>query len=75
MISISPWPLSFLQALRPPVEDRSGADEVGPGLQRHTTLGLDILQLFNGDEMAIDEHGIGQRPQMLSRLEFWRIRG
>ncbi|HEV8190845.1 MAG TPA: hypothetical protein VGP82_05090 [Ktedonobacterales bacterium] len=36
--------------------------------------GLGVFELIDGGEMAVGQGGIGQRPQMLSRLELGRIR-
>ena len=74
MIPISPRYLSFSEALRPPVEERGGADEITPGLERHTAGGLGVLEVLNGGEMAVDQDGVGEGPQMLGGLEFRRIR-
>jgi len=51
------------------VKQRRGADEIGSSLQGHTALGLGIFQVIYGGEVAVDEHGVGERPQMLGRLE------
>ncbi len=66
-----------MEALRPPMEQCRGADAVWLGLKRHTVLGLDVFQLVDAGEMAVDERRIGQRigqrPQVLRWLEFWGI--
>lgn len=68
VILISSWPLSFLDALRPPVELRRGAHEVRTLLERDTAGGLDVFELVDCGEMAVDETGVGQGPEVLSRL-------
>src|SRR5258708_34786887 len=55
LILISSRSLSFLNALRPPVKQRRGADEIGSSLQGHTALGLGIFQVIYGGEVAGDE--------------------
>ena len=62
-----------MKALRPPVEECGGAHYLGLGLQRDTVLGLRFFEVLDGGEMAVDQRGVGQRPQMLGRLEFWRV--
>ncbi len=61
--------MSFLDALRPPVEERGGADQVRASLEGDAALGLSVFELINTGEMAIGERGVGQRPQMFGRLE------
>ena len=56
------------------MEQRGGADEIRVSLQRRAAGGLSVLQLVDGGEVAIGERGVGERPQMLCRLEFWRVR-
>ncbi len=38
-------------------------------MQRHAALRLDVLELVDGGEVAIGQHGIGQRPQMFGGLQ------
>jgi hypothetical protein len=57
--------LSFLNTLWPPTEQRRRVDQVRSCLERHTTLGLDIFELVDGGKVAIRQHGVGQRPEML----------
>ena len=73
VIPISPWRLSFSEALRPPLEERGGAHEITAGLQSDTALRLGVLQLVDGGEMPIHQHGIGEGPEMFGWLQFWRI--
>src|SRR5262245_58959831 len=65
--------MSFMEALRPPRKEGGGAHHLRLGLQRHTVLGLGLLQLLDRGEMAIDQRRIGEGPQMLRRWEFWRV--
>jgi hypothetical protein len=66
--------MSFVEALGPPVEEGSRADERWLGLERHTALGLRFLQVLDGGEMAVDQWRVGERPEVFSWLHFWRIR-
>jgi hypothetical protein len=34
---------------------------------------LGVLQVIDGGEVAIGERRVGEWPQMLCRLEFWRV--
>ena len=74
LIPISPRCLSFSEALRPPVKERGGAHEIATGLQGDTAGGLDVLQLLDRGEMAVDQDGVGERPQMFGGLQFGGIR-
>ena len=55
---------------RPPGEQGGRADEIGAGLQRDAALGLGVLQRLDGGEVPVDQHGVGERPQMFGRLQF-----
>ena len=68
VILISSRALSFLDPLRPPMEQGGRADEIGPSLQCHTALGLDVFQLVDGGKVAVDQDGVGERPEMLGGL-------
>jgi hypothetical protein len=57
------------------MEQGRGADQVRAGLQGHTALSLGIFQIIDAGEMAIGEDRVGERPEMLSRLEFGRVGG
>jgi hypothetical protein len=59
--------------VRPPLEERGGAHEITAGLQSDTALRLGLLQLVDGGEMPIHQHGIGKGPEMFGWLQFWRI--
>ncbi|HEV8192685.1 MAG TPA: hypothetical protein VGP82_14560, partial [Ktedonobacterales bacterium] len=39
------------------------------------TRGLDVFELLDGGEMAVDQRRIGQWPEVLGRLELGRIGG
>ncbi len=56
------------------MEQRGGADEVAARVEGDAARGLGICELVDGGEVAIDQHGIRQRPQMLGGLELGRIR-
>lgn len=66
--------MPFMDTRGPPMEKRRGADEIGTGLQGDTPRRLDILQLRNAGEVPVDQHGVRQRPQVLSWLQFGRVR-
>ena len=55
------------------MEQRCGADQVWPGLERYTAGGLNVFELVDGGKVAIHQDGIGQGPEVLGRLEFWGI--
>src|SRR5262245_46346950 len=65
----------LLEALRPPIETDSRTHKVATGLEGDTARHLGILQLLKGGKVPIEQDGIGERPQMLGRLEFGRIWG
>ncbi len=73
VLRISPGTLAFLDSLRPPMEMRCGADEVGVGLQRHAALGVGVLQVAGGGDVPVDQHRVRQWPQMLGWLQLGRI--
>ena len=56
------------------MEQRGGADEVAARVEGDAARGLGIFELVDGSEVAIDQHGVRQRPQMLGGLELGRIR-
>jgi hypothetical protein len=56
------------------MEERRGADQIGAGLQCHTARGLRVFEVVDRGEVAIDQYGIGEGPQMLGGLEFWGVR-
>jgi hypothetical protein len=43
-------------------------------LERGAPLGLGVFQVVNRGEMAVGQHGVSQWPEMLSRLQFGRVR-
>jgi len=61
--------LSLLVPLRPSLEARGGADEVTPALQGEAALGSGILGLVEvrSTEVAVNEHGVRQRPPAPTR--------
>lgn len=66
--------LSFLNALRPPVEPGGGADEVATALEGDATPGLRLFQLVEIGEVAVDEDGVGEWPEMFGGLKLGGIR-
>lgn len=52
------------------MEQCCGTDEIRPGLQGDTALGLDVFELVDGGEVAIGQDGVGQRPEVLGGLQF-----
>jgi hypothetical protein len=69
-----PWILPLADALGPPGEQGRRANEVRAGLQCDTALRLGIVQLLDAGEMVVSQRGIGERPQMLCRLQLGRVR-
>jgi hypothetical protein len=69
------WTLSFADALWPPGKQRGGADEILTPLEHSTALKLHRLELIEIAEMAIDQGGIRELPQVLGRLKFGRMGG
>src|SRR5258706_8172442 len=74
MILIPSRALSFLEALRPPVEQRGRADQIWTGLEGDAALSLRVLEVVDRGEMAVEQGGVGERPEVLGRLEVRRIR-
>jgi hypothetical protein len=64
---------SCVDLLGPPVEAGGRADEVRLPLQGGAAGELGVLQLLDAGELAVDEHGIGEWPQMLCRLQLGRV--
>jgi hypothetical protein len=50
-----------------------GANALGLALEGSTARQLRLFELLNTVEMAVDEGRIGERPQMFSGLQFWRV--
>ena len=73
MISIPPGPPTFVNTFGPPGEARGRADEVRPLLKRGAVGELGVFQVLDGSKVLVDEGGIGQRPQVLGRLQFGRV--
>src|SRR5690242_5008577 len=69
LISAPPRPSSGVDLLGPPVKEGGRADEGWLGLERDAALGLRLLQLLDAGEMAVDQRRVGERPQVLRRLE------
>jgi hypothetical protein len=57
------------------VEAGGGADQLGVTLQLSAASELDVFELLDRREMAVDQTAVGQRPQVLSRLQFGRVGG
>jgi hypothetical protein len=74
VILISSRASSFLDPLWPPMEARGGADEVAARVGGAAARGVGIFERVEGSEVASDQHGVRQRPQMLGGLELGRIR-
>lgn len=56
------------------MEACSGADEVATPLEHDAAPGLRFFQLVKVDEVPVDEHGIGERPEMFGGLQLGGIR-
>lgn len=62
-----------MNALGSPIKAGGGADEIRPLLQGGATSKLDVFQFLDGSEMLVDQRGVGERPEVLSGLQLWRI--
>jgi hypothetical protein len=60
-----------MNALGPPGEQRCRPYKLTMTAEFDNTLRLDTLEFVNGDEMAVDEAGIRERPEMLGWLQLW----
>jgi hypothetical protein len=56
------------------VEEGGGANAVRLALQRCAVGKPCLLEVLDTLEMAINQRCVGERPEVFSRLEFWRIR-
>jgi hypothetical protein len=56
------------------MEQSRGADALRLALEGGAVGELDVFQLLDAREMPIHQTAIGQRPEMLSGLEFGRVR-
>jgi hypothetical protein len=74
LISVPPGSSVFVDLLWPPTELRGGAEAVGSPLQGGAVGQLGVFELLDAGEMPVDEHVVGQRPEMLSRLPLGRVR-
>ena len=73
MISVPPGALAFPNALRPPVEAGGGLNAVRSRLKRRAVRQLCLLQVLDGGEVPVDQGFVGQRPEVLGGLKFWRV--
>ncbi len=51
------------------MEERGGADALWLVLERDTVGKLGILEVLDAGEMLVDQRGVGEWPEMLSRLQ------
>jgi hypothetical protein len=65
--------LSLLDPLGPPGKARRRANAGRVLLESGAVGDLDLFELLEARECAIDEDGIGQWPQVFGRLELGRI--
>src|SRR5262249_54449015 len=72
-ISVTCGSLSCLEAMRPPVKQRRGANALRLALERGAVGQLHRVEHLDAREVTVDEGRVGQGPQLLSRLEFRRI--
>jgi len=56
------------------MEQRGGADAFALALEGSTPRKLSVFQVLDGGEVLVNEGGIGQRPEVLSGLQFGGIR-
>ncbi|HEX8982902.1 MAG TPA: hypothetical protein VF792_09050, partial [Ktedonobacterales bacterium] len=68
------WVFGVWRCAGPPMEQGSRANALRLLLQGVAVRKLDLVEFLDRGEMAIDQAGVGQRPEMLSRLQFWGIR-
>jgi hypothetical protein len=64
----------FVNLFGPPMEQRCGADPVGPTLEVSAVGELRIFEFLDGGKVAIDQDTVGQWPQVLGGLQFRRVR-
>jgi hypothetical protein len=57
------------------MEERGGADQIGTCLEGNTAGGLGLFEVLDRREVPIGQGGVGERPQVLGRLEFRRVGG
>jgi hypothetical protein len=69
-----PGSSSFVDLSRPPVKTGGRANRGRLVLQLCTACQLHLLQFLDRGEMLVDEHRIGQWPQVFGWLELGRIR-
>src|SRR5258708_20775531 len=74
MISVPSGSSVFVDLLGPPMELRGGADAVGSLLQRGAMRQLGVFEVLEAGEVLIDQHAIGEGPEMLAGLAFGGIR-
>jgi hypothetical protein len=55
------------------VKPGSGADEVRALLQDDAVAGLRIVESLQVSAVAVNEGGVGQRPQVVGSLELRRV--
>ncbi len=55
------------------MEACGGAHEVASGVERDAALGLRLLELGDGGEMAIGQGSVAQAPEMFGGVEFGRV--
>jgi len=56
------------------MEQRGGADARGLTLEVGTAGELDVFEFLDAGEVAIDQAGVGERPEMFGWLQLGRIR-
>ena len=56
------------------MKQRGGANALGLPLDGGTVGKLRVFEVLDGGEMLVDQGGVGERPEMLSRLQFGGIR-
>jgi hypothetical protein len=69
VISIPPGSSAFVDLLGPPVETGGGTDAVGLRLELGAVRQLGVLKFLDAGEMAVDQHVVGQGPEMLGGLQ------
>jgi hypothetical protein len=74
LISVPSGSSVFVDLLGPPMELRGRADAIRSPLQSGAMGQLGVFELLDAGKMPVDEHVVGEGPEMFSGLQLWRIR-
>ena len=67
--------LSFVDALRPPREERGGADQIPALLQDGAALQLDVVEVLDVGKVAVEQRRVTELPEVLAGLHLRRVGG